>query len=336
MIVQNLFAGSTHNVLHALLADPKSPFEWHRQPYHVLGSGAVCRVVACGREVDRQGLFAPGQLAVNFPATYRLLDPKVSEDAMHAGFAIQGFETPDGTLRPFDRLQAPQLLPVPKGLTLEQAASFMLNLVTVYRALTRRLAVRRGQTLLVEGATGGTGAHAVDLGRLLGARVTGIVSSPERGRQAVEAGAAAFIDRTDPALKELWTPLPDDPRQWDAWEEAGAPLLEALRQRHDGRLMDAVVSFSGRMAFGRLVQSLGPGGRLAFFGAFGGYCLRFLGRGPGGTGEGKGAEVTPAEAMFSRAGLRPGSQSWPSRVSAASTCSKGAASSMNARTNIRI
>ena len=310
VIVQNLFAGSTHNVLHALLADPKSPFEWHRQPYHVLGSGAVCRVVACGREVDRQGLFAPGQLAVNFPATYRLLDPKVSEDAMHAGFAIQGFETPDGTLRPFDRLQAPQLLPVPKGLTLEQAASFMLNLVTVYRALTRRLAVRRGQTLLVEGATGGTGAHAVDLGRLLGARVTGIVSSPERGRQAVEAGAAAFIDRTDPALKELWTPVPDDPRQWDAWEEAGAPLLEALRQRHDGRLMDAVVSFSGRMAFGRLVQSLGPGGRLAFFGAFGGYCLRFLGRGPGGTGEGsgegKGAEVTPAEAMFSRAGLRPG------------------------------
>src|SRR5207245_718378 len=89
VIVQNLFAGSTHNVLHALLADPKSPFEWHRQPYHVLGIGAVCRVVLCGREVDRQGLFAPGQLAVNFPAVFRLLDPRVSEDAMHAGFEIQ-------------------------------------------------------------------------------------------------------------------------------------------------------------------------------------------------------------------------------------------------------
>jgi acyl-coenzyme A synthetase/AMP-(fatty) acid ligase/enoyl-CoA hydratase/carnithine racemase/NADPH:quinone reductase-like Zn-dependent oxidoreductase len=299
VIVQNLFAGSTHNVLHALLADPVSPFEWHRWPYHVLGSGAVCRVVACGREVERQGLFAPGQLAVNFPATYRLLDPKVSEDAMHAGFEIQGFETPGGTLRPFDRLQATQLLPVPKGLTLEQAASFMLNLVTVYRALTHKLALRRGQRLLVEGATGGTGAHAVDLGRLLGARITGIVSSPERGRQVLEAGAEAYLDRTDPALGGSWTPVPDDPRDWEVWEKAGAPLLAALRGRNEGRLADAVVSFSGRPAFGRLAQMLAPGGRLTFFGAFGGYCLRFLGRGP------EEGSATPEE-MRSRAGLRPG------------------------------
>ncbi len=297
VIVQNLFAGSTHNVLHALLADPRSPFEWHRQPYHVLGSGAVCRVAACGREVDREGLFAPGQLAVNFPAVYRLLDPRVSEDAMHAGFEIQGFETPGGTLRPFDRLQATQLLPVPKGLTLEQAASFMLNLVTVYRALTRRLAVRRGESLLVEGATGGTGGHAVDLGGLLGARVTGIVSSPERGRRVLEAGAAAWIDRTDPAFKDLWTPVPDDPHAWGRWEEAGEPLLRALRAGNGGALMDAVVSFSGRMAFGRLVQALAPGGRVAFFGAFGGYCLRFLGK--------EAAGAAPGE-MLERAGLRPG------------------------------
>jgi acyl-coenzyme A synthetase/AMP-(fatty) acid ligase/enoyl-CoA hydratase/carnithine racemase/NADPH:quinone reductase-like Zn-dependent oxidoreductase len=299
VIVQNLFAGSTHNVLHALLADPVSPFEWHRQPYHVLGSGAVCRVVACGREVDRQGLFHPGQLAINFPATYRLLDPRVSEDAMHAGFEIQGFETPGGTLRPFDRLQATQLLPVPKGLTLEQAASFMLNLVTVYRALTRRLELRRGRSLLVEGATGGTGAHAVDLGRLLGARVVGMVSGPERGRRVLEAGAAAYLDRTDPALRDIWTPVPDDAGEWEAWERAGAPLLEALRGRNAGGLADAVVSFSGRPAFARLVQALAPGGRLAFFGAFGGYCLRFLGKGP------EAGQATPEE-MFARAGLRPG------------------------------
>jgi acrylyl-CoA reductase (NADPH)/3-hydroxypropionyl-CoA dehydratase/3-hydroxypropionyl-CoA synthetase len=299
VVVQNLFAGSTHNVLHALLADPVSPFEWHRWPYHVLGSGAVCRVVACGREVERQGLFVPGQLAVNFPATYRLLDSRVSEDAMHAGFEIQGFETPGGTLRPFDRLQATQILPVPKGLTLEQAASFMLNLVTVYRALTRRLGVRRGERLLVEGATGGTGAHAVDLGRLLGARITGIVSSPKRGRQVLEAGAEAYLDRTDPALKDLWTPVPDDPGEWEAWERAGAPLLAALRGRNDGRLAEAVISFSGRPAFGRLAQALAPGGRLAFFGAFGGYCLRFLGRGP------EEGTATPGE-MLDRAGLRAG------------------------------
>jgi acrylyl-CoA reductase (NADPH)/3-hydroxypropionyl-CoA dehydratase/3-hydroxypropionyl-CoA synthetase len=310
VIVQNLFGGSTHNVLHALLADPTSPFEWHRQPYHVLGSGAVCRVVLCGREVERQGLFSPGQLAITFPATYRALDPKVSEDAMHAGFEIQGFETPGGTLRPFDRLQATQLLPVPKGLTLEQAASFMLNLVTVYRALTRKLQLHPGQRLLVEGATGGTGAHAVDIGTMLGARVTGIVGSPARGRQALEAGASGFLDRNEARVKDLWKPVPDDPTGWSDWERSGTPLLEALRAANDGALADAVVSFTGRDAFGRLVQMLAPGGRLVFFGAFGGYCLRFLGKGQDRpdfpSGASRPVSTTPPGEMLERAGLRPG------------------------------
>jgi enoyl-CoA hydratase/carnithine racemase/NADPH:quinone reductase-like Zn-dependent oxidoreductase len=251
--------------------------------------------------VDRQGLFTPGQLAVNFPALYRLLDPRVSEDAMHAGFEIQGFETPDGTLRPFDRVTATQLLPVPKGLTLEQASSFMLNLVTVYRALTHRMPVRRGQSLLIEGATGGTGSHAVEIGRILGARVIGQVSSERRGRQVLEMGAAAYIDRTDPAIQKIWTVVPDDPDAWIEWERAGAPLLDMIRERNEGRLVDAVVSFTGRPAFGRLVQMLAPGGRLTFFGAFLGYCQRFLGQGP----EQGASDQSPA-VMFGRAGLRAG------------------------------
>jgi len=65
VIVQNLFAGSTHNVLHALLADPVSPFEWHRLPYHVLGSGAVCRVVACGVSVCARELSGRGNAQRN-------------------------------------------------------------------------------------------------------------------------------------------------------------------------------------------------------------------------------------------------------------------------------
>jgi acyl-coenzyme A synthetase/AMP-(fatty) acid ligase/enoyl-CoA hydratase/carnithine racemase/NADPH:quinone reductase-like Zn-dependent oxidoreductase len=302
VIVQNLYGGSTHNVLHALLADPVSPFEWHRRPYHILGSGAVGRVVACGREVERQGLLTPGQAVINFPATYRLLDARVNEDGMHAGFEIQGFETPQGTLRPFDRLQATQCLPLPKGLTLEQAASFMLNLVTVYRALTHRMPLRRGQSLLVEGATGGTGSHALEIGRVLGARVIGMVGSAARGARALQLGATAWLDRNDPEIKNVWTPVPDDPGAWGAWERAGEPLLRRLEERNDGRLADTVLSFTGRPAFGRLVQMLSEGGRLAFFGAFMGYTQRFLGQGP----QDGGIRLEPAERTFERAGLRPG------------------------------
>src|SRR6185369_11490019 len=75
---------------------------------------------------------------------------------------------------------------------------------------------------------------------------------------------------------------------------------EAFRQRvtagQGAAPVDVVVSSVGRDLFARMVDLLGPGGRLVFYGATSGYTLTFVGK-PGAS--------APAE-MLRRADLRPG------------------------------
>jgi acrylyl-CoA reductase (NADPH)/3-hydroxypropionyl-CoA dehydratase/3-hydroxypropionyl-CoA synthetase len=104
------------------------------------------------------------------------------------------------------------------------------------------------------------------------------------------------IDRTDPRWKAAYTPVPEDPSLWSAWEQAGEPILAEYRRLNDGRLADHVVSHAGETAFPRSFQLLAEGGTLAFYGASSGYHFSFMGK-PG---------AARPETMFQRAGLRGG------------------------------
>jgi NADPH2:quinone reductase len=66
------------------------------------------------------------------------------------------------------------------GTDFETAASFTTAYLTAYVALVRRGGLQAGETLLVHGAAGGVGLAAVDLGRILGARVIAIASTDEK------------------------------------------------------------------------------------------------------------------------------------------------------------
>ncbi len=63
------------------------------------------------------------------------------------------------------------LQPMPAGWSFAEAAAFPVIARTAYHALVHRAGLRRGETLLVNGASGGTGHMAVKLGKALGARV---------------------------------------------------------------------------------------------------------------------------------------------------------------------
>ena len=71
---------------------------------------------------------------------------------------------------------------MPDGVDFETAASFSTTYLTAYVALVRRAALQSGETLLVHGAAGGVGLAAVDLGRVLGARV--IATASTEGKRA--------------------------------------------------------------------------------------------------------------------------------------------------------
>jgi enoyl-CoA hydratase/carnithine racemase/NADPH:quinone reductase-like Zn-dependent oxidoreductase len=290
-----LYAGLTYNTLFAARGVPISVFDLHDRDLHVPGSGAVVLVAALGSETACQARLRTGELRVLYPGVSDLLSPRAGEDPMHADFKIQGYETPDGSFCQFVRCQAPQLLAHSERLTLPEGSSYMLDLETVAKALFDVARVAVGERVFVEGAAGGTGLYAVACAVLRGARVTGLVSTEDKGRLVLGRGAAAFVNRKDPALAGAFTPVPPERHARAAWVAAGRKLREVVRDGNGDAPIDVVVSSVGRDLFPRMIELLGPGGRLVFYGATSGYTLTFLGK-PG---------ARPAAEMLRRAGLRP-------------------------------
>jgi NADPH2:quinone reductase len=144
-------------------------------PY-VVGGELAGEVIAAGANVTR---FKPGDRVVG--------------GGFSGGFAEE-------TQRP-----AAAFRPIPAGADFATAASFTAAYLTAYVALVRRGEFQKGEWLLVHGAAGGVGLAAVDLGRILGARVIATASSEEK-RAFLEAyGAGHVLPSTGfrEAVKEL-------------------------------------------------------------------------------------------------------------------------------------
>jgi len=82
-----------------------------------------------------------------------------------------------------------QLRPLPAGTDFATAAGFTMAYLTAYVSLVRRAALQPGEFLLVHGASGGVGLAAVDLGRVLGARVIATASNETKRNFLLRYGA---------------------------------------------------------------------------------------------------------------------------------------------------
>ena len=134
------------------------------------------------------------------------------------------------------------LYPMPDGLSFEQAAGLIVTYGTSYHALKDRAGLTSGETLAVLGAAGGVGLAAVELGKLMGARVIACASSPAKLDFAARHGADAAIDY------------------------AAEPLRDALRERTEGRGVDVVYDPVGGAYTEAAVRGLDWGGRLLVVG----------------------------------------------------------------------
>jgi len=86
------------------------------------------------------------------------------------------------------------LLPVPKGLSLAQAASLPENILTVYANLIEHGGLQPGETVLVHGGNSGIGAMTIQLGKAFGAKVIATARGAEKCAFAKEMGADLVID----------------------------------------------------------------------------------------------------------------------------------------------
>lgn len=161
------------------------------------------------------------------------------------GDAVCGL-TDGGGYAEFCLVPAAQLLPVPPGFSLEQAAALPETFFTVWANLFMMGRAKAGESLLVHGGTSGIGSTALMLAREFGLRAISTDGGPEKGEAARRFGAERSIDhRSQDFLPEVM-----------AWSE--------------GAGVDLVLDILGAPAFERNLAALKKDGRLLLIGFMGG------------------------------------------------------------------
>jgi putative PIG3 family NAD(P)H quinone oxidoreductase len=94
----------------------------------------------------------------------------------------------------FCAVPAPQCLPIPRGLTVTQAAALPEVAMTVWYNVFELAGLKPGETLLVHGGASGIGTMAIQLAHALGSKVIVTAGSAEKCRRCEELGAAKAID----------------------------------------------------------------------------------------------------------------------------------------------
>jgi NADPH:quinone reductase len=138
--------------------------------------------------------------------------------------------------------EAASVVELPAQMDFVTAAGFPITYATSYHALKDRGQLRSGETLLVLGAAGGVGLAAVEIGRIMGARVIACASSEEKLRLAREHGADALINY------------------------GTSDLRERIREETSGKGVDVVYDPVGGSYAEPALRSLAAGGRYLVIG----------------------------------------------------------------------
>ncbi|MEV4760493.1 crotonyl-CoA carboxylase/reductase [Micromonospora sp. NPDC049559] len=240
----------------------------HDLPYHVVGSDAAGVVLRVGPGVTR---WRPGDEVVAHCLSVELEDAAGHDDTMlDPQQRIWGFETNFGGLAELAVVKANQLMPKPRHLSWEEAASPGLVNSTAYRQLVSHhgAAMKQGDVVLIWGASGGLGGYATQLALHGGAIPVCVVSSPEKAELCRRMGAELVIDRTAEGFRFWSDEQTQDP---DEWRRFG----ERIRELTGGEDPDIVFEHPGRETFGASVYVAKRGGTVVTCASTSGYLHQF-------------------------------------------------------------
>ncbi len=205
------------------------------------GPGEVLiRVAAAGVNrpdvLQRRGLYPPPPGASDLPGL------EVAGEIVAAGADVKAWKSGDavcalltgGGYAQYACAHWGSCLPVPKNLTIEEAASLPETFFTVWANVFDDAALEPGETLLVHGGTSGIGVTAIAMGRAMGAKVVATAGSIEKCASVKALGADAAFHYED-----------------DKWEDEIAAFGGA----------DVVLDMTGGDFVARNLACLNPGGR---------------------------------------------------------------------------
>ena len=141
----------------------------------------------------------PFSPAAEFAGTVESVSDGVTD--VRPGQRVAGYMT-YGAARERVVVKANQLVPIPAALDFDRAAGIIVTYGTTYHALKDRAHLKAGETLAVLGASGGVGLAAIELGKVMGARVIACASSDDKLDFARRHGADEAINYAKDDLKE--------------------------------------------------------------------------------------------------------------------------------------
>jgi NADPH2:quinone reductase len=148
-----------------------------------------------------------------------------------------------GSYAEYALASAAQLVKVPAGLSMQQAAAAMLQGMTAHYLSHSTWPLKAGETALVHAGAGGVGLLLTQMAARLGARVITTVSTAEKAKLSREAGAAEVILYTE------------------------QDFVEEVKRLTGGKGVDVVYDSVGKTSFEGSLNCLRPRGLLALFGA---------------------------------------------------------------------
>ena len=242
--------------MHAItISEPGGPeaLVWGEVPDPVAGEGeVVVEVVASAVNradiMQRQGFYDPPPGASAYPGL------ECSGRIVEIGPGVSGWSVGDevcallagGGYAEKVAVPAGQLLPVPAGVDLKQAAALPEVVCTVWSNVFMVAHLRPAETLLVHGGSSGIGTMAIQLAKAVGAKVAVTAGTKEKLDYCAELGADILINY----------------REQD--------FVAELQQATGGAGADVILDNMGAKYLDRNVQALAVNGRLAIIGMQGG------------------------------------------------------------------
>ena len=212
---------------------------------HILGSdiaGEVAQVGSqvAGVQVSEKALLCPGISCGHCPQCF------AGNDSQCRQYTLFGYMV-DGGYAEYVRSPAVNVIPIPKGLSYEQAAAVPLVFLTAWHMLITRAHLKPGEDVLILGAGSGVGSAAIQIAKVTGARVIATAGTEEKLAKAKELGADEVILHSKQDI---------------------AAEVKRLTSR---RGVDVVFEHVGQATWEQSIRSLAVGGRLVTCGATTGY-----------------------------------------------------------------
>jgi crotonyl-CoA carboxylase/reductase len=235
---------------------------------------------------------------------YRCVNGEEHICEQNGGFRIWGFDTGPLQGAHAERvvIHEHNVVPKPRGLSWEEAASIPLTLVTAWHMLVTNARLSANDVVLVRGASGGLGVMATQIAKLRGAVVIAVASNEQKAGLCRVMGADEVILR----------PRDTDPSVTSDRSRAFLAEVRRLTQKYYRRGVDVVFDHVGGDTLMESIRALRHGGVIVTCGATSGYQthvelanLFIQNKGILGSSLGSKAELIQALRCVERGQIRP-------------------------------